>query len=627
MTGQDLHADVRSMLGLASQATAAYDRADLGERVSRLAANVGDPNVQVVVVGEFKQGKSSLINALVNAKICPVDDDIATAVPTVLRHGEEKRAFAVVQPVLVDGGPPPEGSEERREIPFDQVPAYATEMGLVDTSVVVKGVEIDLPRKLLAQGLSLVDTPGVGGLGSAHATAALGALSVADAAIFVSDASQEFTRAEMDFLAQAQDLCPGVICLMTKTDFYPAWRRVLDINRGHLERLGFDVPILPVSSMLRAEAVRRNDRELNQESGFPELVRILTNDIVAGANNRERLRAKQTVMDICDQLAGQFEAELSALNDPEKANELLEQLELAKRRADTLRGQVAKWSTTLADGVGDLTSDIDFDFRQRMRRITQEGDAAIENSDPLDTWAEFEPWLVNRVSHEVVSNYRYLTERSATLSADVSEHFEIDGQALVGQLDVHNPTSVLEGVQVEPSVDLTAVTVGKKGMTMLRGSYSGMLMFTVLGGLASAVVPPLALTVAAPAVGLVMGRGALKDEKTRQLAKRRSEARNSMRRYCDEVSFQVNKDSRDTLRRVQRQLRDYYSTRAEELHKSTTEALKGATEAAKIGQSEKGSRIRDIEAELGRIKQLRDKATALKTTVSGPAPSPSGARA
>ena len=47
--------------------------------------------MRVLVVGEFKQGKSQLVNALVNAPVCPVDDDIATAVPTVVRHAETTR--------------------------------------------------------------------------------------------------------------------------------------------------------------------------------------------------------------------------------------------------------------------------------------------------------------------------------------------------------------------------------------------------------------------------------------------------------------------------------------------------------------------------------------------------------
>ena len=78
---------------------------------------------------------------------------------------------------------------------------------------------IELDRRLLEAGLVIVDTPGVGGLGSAHATAALGALSVADAAVFLSDASQEYTRTEMAFLKQALDMCPHVTCVLTKIDF------------------------------------------------------------------------------------------------------------------------------------------------------------------------------------------------------------------------------------------------------------------------------------------------------------------------------------------------------------------------------------------------------------------------
>ncbi len=597
----DQHADIRAVLRLGIQASVAYSRPDLVERLELNLGKLSDPNVQVVVIGEFKQGKSSLINALVNAKTCPVDDDIATSVPTVLSYGEEKAAVALVAPV--DN---PEAEPTRREITFDQVPAYATELGLTDPNVAVKGVEIKLPRKLLANGLTLVDTPGVGGLGSAHATAALGALSVADAALFVSDASQEFTRAEMDFLTQAMDLCPHVVCVMTKTDFYPAWRRVLEINQGHLQRAGIDLPILSVSSTLRAEAVRRNDRELNKDSGFPELVKMLTNEIVAENATRERNRSKQDLLSVSDQLASEFEAELSALTDPENAKQLMEQLTEAKARAERLKGQAAKWSTTLNDGVADLTSDVDFDFRQRMRLITQEADAAIANSDPIDTWAEFEPWLVNRVSNEVVTNYRFLTERAASLSLEVGEHFEVDGDQLMDDLEIHNPTGVLAKVSVEPTVDLAETSAGAKGMTMLRGSYSGILMFGMLGGMVGLALGPIPI-----GVGLMMGRKSLKDEKARQTAQRRAQAKNSLRRYCDEVSFQVSKDSRDTLRRVQRQLRNHYSTRAEEMHVSTSQALKAAAEAVKIGQGERVARKKNIEAELGRIRALRAKAEAI----------------
>ena len=76
------------LVDLALKATAAYGRPDLGARLAQTRKRLVDPNVRVLVVGEFKQGKSQLVNALVNAPVCPVDDDVATAVPTVVRHAD-----------------------------------------------------------------------------------------------------------------------------------------------------------------------------------------------------------------------------------------------------------------------------------------------------------------------------------------------------------------------------------------------------------------------------------------------------------------------------------------------------------------------------------------------------------
>ena len=142
---------------------------------------------------------------------------MATAVPTYVRHGAEAAGRAAL-----DGDPP-----RREPIALDDVRGHVVEGGdrrRRPSGERVVGVEIQLPRKLLAGGLVLVDTPGVGGLGSAHAAASLAAISMADAVVFVTDASQELTRSELDFLHQARRLCATVVCVLTKTDFYPAWR-------------------------------------------------------------------------------------------------------------------------------------------------------------------------------------------------------------------------------------------------------------------------------------------------------------------------------------------------------------------------------------------------------------------
>ncbi len=72
-----------SVVDLGHRASSAYGRPDLAERLALTRRRLSDPAFHVFVVGEFKQGKSSLVNALLDAAVCPVDDDIATAVPTV----------------------------------------------------------------------------------------------------------------------------------------------------------------------------------------------------------------------------------------------------------------------------------------------------------------------------------------------------------------------------------------------------------------------------------------------------------------------------------------------------------------------------------------------------------------
>ena len=606
MAKPDLNADVRAVLDLGIKASNAYERPDFAKRLSGTLDRVNRPDAQIVAIGEFKQGKSSLINALVNVNICPVDDDIATAVHTIVRYGTDKRAFALVKQAAN-----PDGEGQRIEIDFDQIRLYATELEGTDPSLVVQGVEIEIPRKLLGDGVILVDTPGVGGLGSAHAAQGLGALSVGDAAIFVSDASQEYTRAEMDYLAQAIDMCPSVVCVMTKVDLYPHWRDVLEINQGHLARLGMSRPIIPVSSMLRVEAIRRKDKEINQQSGFPTLVQYITNDIVAAKARGNRLTAQRDLLSVCDQLAGHFGAQKKALADPEAGATLVSGLEAAKARAESLRSQVARWNTTLNDGIADLTSDVDFDLRGRIRGLLAESDRAIENFDPAESWDEFEPWLETSMSTAVVSNYRLLTERTSQLSRDVDEHFGDEGNGVLADLEIYDASQAMSRVGVDPSIDSEDMAQASNGLSALRGSYSGFLMVGLLTGLTPLVIPGLLATGLGVGAAALMGRKSVKDEKERQLQRRRSEAKSAVRRYCDEVSFQMGKDSRDTLRRVQRQLRDHYSTLADELNRSTGEALKSASDAARVAEADKSKRLRDVNAELDRIKGLRERAVKL----------------
>jgi GTPase Era involved in 16S rRNA processing len=612
-----------SVVDMGTRAATAYRRPDLAQRLTQTRRRLLDPAFHVLVVGEYKQGKSSLINALLNAPVCPVDDDIATSAPTAVRYADEPGAAVLLGPPGQDGAvaddePPP---PIRERISLDQVAAYVTEASNPANARRVHAVEVDIPRKLLAGGLILVDTPGVGGLGSPHTATTLGALPMADALILVSDASQELTAPELEFLVTARRMCPNVLCVLTKIDFYPAWRKIRDLNTEHLARHRIEAPLICTSSALRMEALRTGDRALNQESGFSELVAYLQEGIVANAEKLTVRTAASNVAAVAGLLASQFQNERRALRAPD-SREAVADLGRLQEKAARLGSSLARWQQTLSDGIADLSADLDHDLRGRLRLVGREADDAIDASDPAATWDEFEPWLRRRVSRDVVETYALLHGRAQELARRVAEHFEEDGEVPIDRLQVMDPTRLVSEIDVNTEIDTKTMGRGEAIMTGMRGGYVGVLMFGMLGTMLAGISM---LNPATAAIGLFMGRKTLRQERERQLTARRHHAKNAHRKYADEVSFVVAKDARDTLRLIQRQLRDVYSTRAQELQKTTTEALAAAQKAARSDATTKEQRRRDVDAELKRIAALRAKALELAPELSRPADRPAAA--
>ena len=235
----------------------------------------------MIVVGEFKQGKSKLINALVNAPACPVDDDIATSVPTsrgaTPTSPRRGRARAGRRAATTEPAPRWSGGGAARELAD-----YVSERGNPGNERRIVSAEVLLPREILRAGCSSSTRPGVGGLDSSNALATLSALSSAHAVLLVSDASQEYTEPEVQFLKHAMRISPNVAAVLAKTDLYPEWRQIEQIDRGHLSEVG-DVPMFSVSSDLRLLAAELQDRELNDESGFPALVAHLRREVLGRA--------------------------------------------------------------------------------------------------------------------------------------------------------------------------------------------------------------------------------------------------------------------------------------------------------------------------------------------------------
>ncbi|GAB2636793.1 dynamin family protein [Prescottella soli] len=590
-----------AMTGLLDRTTtiaSSAGRSDLVERLALVRTRTVDPRFRVVVVGQLKQGKSQFVNSLLNLAVCSVGDDETTAVPTVVQNSE--RSFAEL--VLVEPG----GEPLRVDLPLDELEAVTPKTPRAEGREVLR-IEVNVPSPLLADGLVFVDTPGVGGRGNPHAAATLGLLPAADAVFVVSDASQEFTEPELAFLRQVTGLCPAAACLITKTDLYPHWRQIVDADREHLRRAGLDVPLLPISSILRSHALRLDDRALHEESGFDALYDFLRTRVIEYAQGGLRRTVSLDVHAVVEHLQLALASELAALRDPKKGAAAVAELQRAKAVTEELQKKTARWQQTLADGIADLASDIDHDLRDRLRQVTREAERAVDEGDPGKEWAELGEWLEQQIAQSVGDNFVWAHDRALWLAEVVAEHFADAGAVELPQLDVADLDGVLEPVAELADLESGRIGITQKVLVGMRGSYGGVLMFglvTTLMGMA--LVNPISV-----GAGVLLGTKAYRDDRDARVVRRRADAKVAIRRFTDDVSFQVGKESKDRLRLMQRLLRDHFTTISEQTLRSLADSLRAAQEAATVESTERARRAAEVERQLNALAELKEQAAQL----------------
>ncbi|TXI36184.1 MAG: Isoniazid-inducible protein iniA [Mycobacterium sp.] len=596
------------------------NRADLIARLAEARRRITDPTIRVVIAGQLKQGKSQLLNSLLNMPVARVGDDESTVAVTVVGHAETAAAR-----IVVDGGPPTETGGDTEtgatELPVGIALAdLQTDLRRAPATAgrALLRVEVGVPSPLLAGGLTFVDTPGAGGHGphgaDQHLSATLGLLPDADAVLFVSDASQEFTEPEMRFLRQAVELCPVAAVVATKIDLYPYWRQVVAADSAHLQRAGLDIPVIGVSALLRSHALAGTDRELsaalNEESNFPAVVEFLARQVLAPEANRTRGHVLDEIAAAAEHLSLVVGTELAALQDPEQARILTAELERRKRDAEEALAHTALWQQVLADGIADLTADVEYDLRARLRAITERAEAAIDSGDPTLFWAETSARVEEEVAAAVGDNFVWAHRRALALAEQVARTFVDAGLAAVEipELSAREMGADLGRLTSLARLESKPVGKGHKAITSLRGSYGGVLMFGMLTSMAGlGMFNPISL-----GAGLLLGRKAYREDMDNRMLRVRGEAKTNLRRFVDDVLFVVTKESRDRLKLIQRRLRDHYREIAAQATRSLNESLQSAIAAAQVKQSEHATRTRELERRRDILRQVLDNAGALR---------------
>ncbi len=594
---------VLELLDAAIAETRRQGRNDLASRLENEREQMTSGAWHVLVAGEFKKGKSAFVNALLNLPVCGTDPVTFSAVPTIVRYGGSPSAALVL-----DG--PDDLARRRRAISPRVAGRYALS-GFDDDGAQLHAVEITLPRELLRTGLVLVDSPGLGGgFAAAQAAATMRAMSLADAVLVVTDASQELTAAEIEFLENAREACPDLMCLLTKTDFYPEWRRILEIDRGHLRRAGLDIEIVPISSTLRGLAIETGDPALNSESGFPVVVDRLRARLAAWRAQHAGSHAA-AIRSSLAQVASTLAAEHSALTQPAERPNTLRRLDDAQRRVERLKAPGARWQHVINDRFADIRSRLDADLQARIRRLEEEATSRIKSGDPSHEWVEITPWLYRRTNEELTDCHARLLSQIDEVAREVADLFDDESADVRNLTEGYSPAAgeafKLEQLSTRGSGRLEVGMHAARGWSLSSSVITTVLIATLHPGLL--VILPITA-----ALGSVFAIKAVRSFKTARLESARNEGLRAVANYLNQARIDAGRASTDILRHSHANLRDYYFERAEELLSTAQQGRSAAVQAVQAAESDDtGARQRaaETEADLARVHQLLDAADAV----------------
>lgn len=549
----------------------------------------------VVVMGEVKRGKSSLVNALIaQPDLLPVDVLTCTSAP--IRVAVSHDGPVVPQVTLVRGTEREMilATELARWVTVDGVGSLQgnTNAGLEEAQDPPSSAEISV-RYPDMDGITVVDTPGVGGLDKRAVTAALQEARHAGVLLMVCDASTPITAPEMDILRQAHDSVGGVIVAVTKTDKNTRrWRAIVEDNKRLISsHMGIDVPVVGVSSLRALDAARCIDparrAELERRSGIAQLRSQLRAQLRQPAAMGQRA-ALQSITTTLTGIAKTVRDDIRLLAESSTA---VEQLEAEKTTLERLREESSefeqRFQRDLAVARTRVTEGLDKALEEVRHEWTQQINAdslRVLRSKPQVFTSQIETELAVVMEDTVGAMVEEISELASALFPDRQELIaEIMGTTVASL----TPAEV-SGHEVE-----------KKTKDIIDPSV---LMMGMIGSGALAAIIPVAPLAGAVWVGVNLGYRAMRNGKQHLITWLRettASVRTATTRMLDTL---ITTARTDVMLRYRADLR----AKIKELHGRIDQAREAARESEGERQERSARLTRNVQiieatiAELGR---------------------------
>ncbi|MDD3536661.1 MAG: dynamin family protein [Eubacteriales bacterium] len=248
-------------------------------RAESLLKKLEEERITVAVIGQFKRGKSALVNALLGEPLLPVGIVPVTSAVTEIRYGTP-RAAVRFQNGLV------------RPTEIDQLAKYINEQENPDNHLGVSSVRIFSASPFLQEGLTFVDTPGVGSFHKHNSDTAYAFVRESDAVIFMLSVDTPINEIEIEFLQNTRMFAGKFFFVVNKIDTIDAeeLKTYLDYCRDLLRRLmdTQDVTLFPLSAKTGAGVEQLKEKLLREcKTGLREILcessRLKLRDIVVEA--------------------------------------------------------------------------------------------------------------------------------------------------------------------------------------------------------------------------------------------------------------------------------------------------------------------------------------------------------
>ena len=286
-------------------------------RLSRLRARLDEGLLRVAVLGQFKRGKSTLLNALLGAPLLPTGVTPVTAIPTFIKAGAKTNAR-----ITFKGGKEPLLISAAAKIP-DVLQRHISETENPHNQLNVETVELEVRSEFLEQGIVLVDTPGVGSTFLHNTKAAEAVLAECDVAVFVVSADPPITEVEADYLRKVQALIPKIFFALNKVDLLDAGEkriaeRFLADVLAQQPAVPQPVRIFAVSAKQGLQAKRDRDSRALAASGIEKLEQVLAGDLAREKRAIAFTTGRQRSISLIGELLFQSELEHKALLLPEE---------------------------------------------------------------------------------------------------------------------------------------------------------------------------------------------------------------------------------------------------------------------------------------------------------------------